>query len=156
MGWGMEDETKAGRKRPLILAGLAGVVALVLGSIVVLSPSGASDLATVRPLEPTVRLQQPSADETLVGRLALVTVVFLLFIYALVIVACLKLRGQDEHEGVFHANTPLLLLGIVGNLSILGFAIYDDPFSLLWCAGLVAVGVVLFLIEYATGRKQGA
>lgn len=92
----------------------------------------------------------------LVNRLALVTVVFLLFIYALVIVACLKLRGQDEHEGVFHANTPLLLLGIVGNLSILGFAIYDDPFSLLWCAGLVAVGVVLFLIEYATGRKQGA
>lgn len=92
----------------------------------------------------------------LVNRLALVTVVFLLFIYALVIVACLKLRGQDEHEGVFHASTPLLLLGIVGNLSILGFAIYDDPFSLLWCAGLVAVGVVLFLIEYATGRKQGA
>jgi hypothetical protein len=32
----------------------------------------------------------------LVERLALVTVVFLLFIYALVIVACLKLRGQDE------------------------------------------------------------
>jgi len=90
----------------------------------------------------------------LVNRLALVTVVFLLFIYALVIVACLKLRGQDEHEGVFRASTPLLVLGIAGNLAILGFAVYDDPTSLLWCAGLIAVGVVLFLIEYATGRKR--
>lgn len=90
----------------------------------------------------------------LVNRLALVTVVFLLFIYALVIVACLKLRGRDEHEGVFRANTFLLLLGIVGNLAILGFAIYDDPTSLIWCAGLVAVGIVLFLVEYATGRRK--
>lgn len=90
----------------------------------------------------------------LVGRLATVTVVLLLAIYALVIVACLKLRGQDEHEGVFHANTGLLVLGIVGNLAILWFAIDDDPTSLIWCAGLVGVGVVLFLIEYATGRKK--
>jgi len=90
----------------------------------------------------------------LVNRLALVTVVFLLFIYALVIVACLKLRGQDEDERTFRANTPLLLLGLVGNLAILGFSIYDDPTSLIWCAALVAVGVVLFLIEYAAGSRN--
>jgi amino acid transporter len=92
--------------------------------------------------------------ETLVGRLALVTVVFLLFIYALVIVACLKLRGQDEDEHTFRANTPLLVLGIVGNLSILAFAVYDDPTSLIWCAGLVAVGVALFLVEYFVGSRN--
>ena len=95
----------------------------------------------------------------LVNRLALVTVVFLLVIYALVIVACLKLRGQDEDERTFRANTPLLLIGLVGNLAILGFSIYDDPTSLIWCAGLVAVGVVLFLVEYVAGsrnRPQGS
>jgi amino acid transporter len=90
----------------------------------------------------------------LVNRLALVTVVFLLVIYALVIVACLKLRGQDEDERTFRASTPLLLVGLAGNLAILGFSIYDDPSSLLWCAGLVAVGVVLFLIEYTVGSRN--
>ncbi len=91
----------------------------------------------------------------LVNRLALVTVVFLLFIYALVIVACLRLRGQDEHEKTFRANTPLLLLGLVGNLAILAFAVYDDPTSLLWCGGLLALGVVLYLVERVVGRTPG-
>ena len=95
----------------------------------------------------------------LVGRLATVTVVFLLAIYALVIVAALKLRGHDEHERTFRANTPLLLVGLVGNIAILTWTVYDDPTSLLWCAGLVAVGVVLFVIEYFFGtqnRPEGA
>jgi amino acid transporter len=90
----------------------------------------------------------------LVNTLALVTVVLLLAIYALVIVACLKLRGQDEDEHTYRANTPLLLVGLVGNLAILGFSIYDDPSSLIWCAALIAVGVVLFLIEYAAGSRN--
>jgi amino acid transporter len=90
----------------------------------------------------------------LVNTLALVTVVLLLAIYALVIVACLKLRGQDEDEGTYRANTPLLVLGLIGNLAILGFSIYDDPSSLIWCAGLIAIGVVLFLIEYAFGTRN--
>jgi amino acid transporter len=90
----------------------------------------------------------------LVNTLALVTVVFLLAIYALVIIACLKLRGQDEDERTFRANTPLLIIGLIGNLAILGFSIYDDPSSLLWCAGLIAIGVVLFLIEHAFGSRN--
>src|SRR6188472_1609460 len=50
------------------------------------------------------------ADEQLdiVDRLATITVVFLLFIYALVIVSCLKLRGKDERPDTYRANTPLL------------------------------------------------
>lgn len=94
--------------------------------------------------------------ESLVERLALVTVLFLLFIYALVIVSCLKLRGQDEDERTFRANTPLLLVGLVGNLAILGWSVYDDPTSLYWCAGLLAIGVVLFLVEYFFGSRTRA
>jgi amino acid transporter len=89
----------------------------------------------------------------LVNRLALVTVVFLLAIYALVIVTCLKLRGQDEDERAFRANTPLLIVGLIGNLAILYYAIYDDPTSLYWCAGLLAVGVVLYLAEKLFGSR---
>lgn len=89
----------------------------------------------------------------LVGRLATVTVVLLLAIYALVIVACLRLRGRDEHDRIFHASTPLLFVGLVGNLAILGFTVYDDPYSLVWCAGLLGVGLVLFLAEYFFGDK---
>ena len=87
------------------------------------------------------------------------TVLFLLFIYALVIVSALKLRGQDEDERTFRANTPLLYVGLVGNVAILAWSVYDDPTSLLWCAGLVGVGVVLFVIEYLFGsrdRPEGA
>ncbi|WP_193613941.1 amino acid permease [Nocardioides lijunqiniae] len=90
----------------------------------------------------------------LVGRLATVTVVLLLAIYALVIVACLKLRGQDEGEPFYRANTPLLFVGLVGNLGILYFTIYDDPHSLIWCAGLLGVGLVLFLAEYFFGSRD--
>jgi amino acid transporter len=92
----------------------------------------------------------------LVERLALVTVILLLFIYALVIVTCLKLRGRDEDERTFRANTPLLIIGLIGNLAILGFSIYDDPTSLIWCAALLAVGGVLFLIEYSMGSGKGS
>ena len=99
-------------------------------------------------------LTQTGAGLDLVERLALVTVLFLLFIYGLVIVACLKLRGQDEDERTFRASTPLLLVGLAGNMAILGWSVYDDPVALLWCAGLVAVGVVLFLVEYFFGTRD--
>lgn len=92
----------------------------------------------------------------LVARLATVTVLFLLFIYGLVIVTALKLRGQDEDERTFRANTPLLYVGLLGNAAILGWSIYDDPSSLLWCAALVGVGVVLFAIERAFGNTESA
>ena len=83
-------------------------------------------------------LTEAGAGLDLVARLATVTVVFLLFIYALVIVAALKLGGQDEDERTFKANRPLLVVGLLGNLAILYWSIDDDPSSLLWCAGLVA------------------
>ena len=81
--------------------------------------------------------------------------VFLLFIYALVIVACLRLRGKDETPDTYRANTPLLILGIVGNLVVLIYTVVDDPGSLLWVAGLLAVGLVLFLVQrFSRGRRN--
>ncbi len=91
------------------------------------------------------------ADVDLVGRLATVTVVFLLFIYALVIVSALKLRGQDEHAASYRANTPLLLVGLLGNVVLLVYVIVDDPSSLLWVGALLAVGVALLLIRRLRG-----
>ncbi|MEO7268239.1 MAG: amino acid permease [Knoellia sp.] len=87
-----------------------------------------------------------------VERLALVTVVFTLFIYALVIISALKLRGQEEREDVYHAPTPLLWAGIVGNVLPLGYVVIDDPGSLIWCAGLLALGGMLFAAEMVFGR----
>jgi hypothetical protein len=45
-------------------------------------------------------------------------------------------------------------VGLVGNLAILYFTIYDDPHSLIWCAGLLGVGFVLFLAEYFFGTRD--
>ena len=98
-------------------------------------------------------ITQAGGSLDVVERLALVTVVFLLAIYALVIVTCLKLRGKDEDDRAFRANTPLLVVGLVGNLAILYYVIYDDPASLLWCAGLLAVGGALFLAEQIFGSR---
>ena len=92
-------------------------------------------------------------DETLIDRLATVTVVFLLFIYALVIVSCMKLRGHDESERTYRANTGLLIFGLIGNVVLLAWVVYDDPSSLYWCAGLLALGAALFLIEYLFGKR---
>jgi amino acid transporter len=132
---GVFAKIHATRRSPWVglLFSAAVVAALLITGTIVLEAGGGIDL---------------------VNRLALVTVVLLLAIYALVIVACLKLRGRDEHEHTYRANTPLLIVGLVGNLAILGFSIYDDPTSLIWCAGLIAVGVVLFLIEYAAGSRN--
>ena len=63
------------------------------------------------------------------------------------------MRGTDEHPDVYRANTPLLYVGIVGNLVVLVYVIIDDPESLLWVAGLLAVGLVLYLAEFF-GKKR--
>ena len=91
-----------------------------------------------------------------VARLALVTVVLTLVIYVLVIVSALKLTGQDEHEESFHAPRGLLWTGIVGNFMLLAYVVVDDPFSLVWCAGLLAVGGALYAAEYLFGDRESA
>ena len=124
-------------------------VALIFGAAIV----GA--LLVIGAIVRTSQAGIPAEDQLdIVDRLATITVVFLLFIYALVIVACLKLRGTDEGEGIYRANTVLLIIGIIGNLSVLVYTLIDDPDSLFWVAGLLAVGLVLFLFQNFFGKKN--
>jgi APA family basic amino acid/polyamine antiporter len=124
-------------------------VALIFGSAIV---------AALLVIGAAIRGSQAGlpADEQLdiVDRLATITVVFLLFIYALVIVACLKLRGTDETADTYRANTPLLILGILGNLAVLVYTLIDDPDALFWVAGLLAVGLVLYIFQNLFGKKK--
>jgi APA family basic amino acid/polyamine antiporter len=124
-------------------------VALIFGFIVV------SALLLIGAGIQTSQAGLPEDDRLdIVDRLATITVVFLLFIYALVIIACLKLRGKDEHERTYRANTPLLIVGIAGNLAVLVYTLIDDPGALWWVAGLLAVGLVLYLAEKFFGHKD--
>ena len=90
----------------------------------------------------------------IVERLAAVTVVLLLVVYAGVIISCFKLRGEGETEETFRAPSVLLALGLVGNLVLLYYVISTDPSSLLWCAGLVGLGAMLYVVEYFFGTKK--
>ena len=118
---------------------------------------GAAIVGALMVIGATIRSSQsglPEAEQLdVVDRLATITVVFLLFIYALVIVACLKLRGKDETADTYRANTPLLFVGILGNLAVLAYTLIDDPGALFWVAGLLAVGLVLYLLEKFFGHK---
>ncbi|GAB2886130.1 APC family permease [Nocardioides pacificus] len=99
-------------------------------------------------------LNEAGVGVDVVERLALVTVVFTLFIYALVIISALKLRGTGEREDTYRAWTPLLYVGILGNVVLLVYVVKDDPASLLWCAGLLALGGALFVAQHiATSRR---
>ncbi|KRB76439.1 transporter [Nocardioides sp. Root190] len=118
----------------LIFSGLVVAALLVIGTLVVEAGGGID----------------------LIARLATVTVVLLLFIYFLVIAAALKLSGSDETERTFRAPRPLLFLGLVGNAVLLVYVVVDDPTSVVWCAGLLAIGGVLFLLEHFFGRREGA
>lgn len=89
-----------------------------------------------------------------VARLATVTVVFTLFIYGLVIISALKLRGSDEGPDTFRANTFLLGVGLLGNAVLLVYVVVDDPTSLWWCAGLLALGLTLYAAERMFGDRD--
>jgi APA family basic amino acid/polyamine antiporter len=119
---------------------------------------GAAIVAALLIVGAAIRSSQVGLPEEeqldIVDRLATITVVFLLFIYALVIVACLRLRGKDETPDTYRANTPLLIAGILGNVAVLIYTLIDDPAALLWVAGLLAVGLVLYLLQRFTGTTR--
>ena len=99
-------------------------------------------------------LNKAGVGVDVVARLATVTVVFLLFIYALVIIAALKLRGEDETEKTYRAPTLLLGLGALANLVLLGYVVYDDPFSLVWCGALLGLGFLLMALQLLNAKRQ--
>jgi amino acid transporter len=99
-------------------------------------------------------LNEAGVGLDVVARLATVTVVFTLFIYALVIVSCLKLRGSGEDGDSYRAPAGLLVAGFVGNVVLLAYVVYDDPHSLIWCAALLGLGLVLFVAEKLFGTRD--
>jgi amino acid transporter len=100
-------------------------------------------------------LNKAGVGVDVVSRLATVTVVFLLFVYALVIIAALALRGQDETEHTYRAPTVLLGLGALANLVLLVYVVYDDPFSLVWCGALLGLGFLLMALQLVTAKRHG-
>lgn len=141
---GVFGKVHASRRSPwvalIFAAFVVGALLIIAGQIAVGDPAPGEEKTT--------------ALEILVN----VTVVFTLFIYGMVIVAALKLRGRDETEGTFRAWTPLLILGIIANAILLIYVVVDDPTSLIWCAGLLAVGGLLFLLErlFDKGNRRQA
>ncbi len=89
-----------------------------------------------------------------VTKLADVTVLLLLVVYSMVILAAFRLRGRDEGPQTFRASRPLLVVGLAGNAAVAAYMVIDDWTSLLWCAGLLGVGLALFAAEYALGRRD--
>ena len=47
-----------------------------------------------------------------------------------------------------------LVLGLIGNVAVLFYTVQDDPTSVIWCLGLVAVGFALFVFEYFFGKRD--
>ncbi|MXG89442.1 APC family permease [Nocardioides flavescens] len=89
-----------------------------------------------------------------VARLAAVTVLLLLVVYFLVILAALRLHGRDHTDRTFRAPAPLLVLGLVANLALAVYVVQDDPYSVVWCLGLIGVGLLLYLAERLFGRSS--
>lgn len=88
-----------------------------------------------------------------VDRLATVTVLFLIVVYGMVCLAALKLRGSKVDHDHYTAPTALLVLGVVANLGILVYTIVDDPSSLVWCGGILAIGVALYFVNNAVMKN---
>jgi len=101
-------------------------------------------------------LNRAGVGVDVVERLSLVTVVLTLAIYLMVIFACLKLTNEGVHDESFRAPRVLLAIGILGNVALLAYVVIDDPFALVWCAGLIAVGGILYAVEYFFGTKTAA
>lgn len=99
-------------------------------------------------------LNRAGVGVDVVERLSLVTVVLTLAIYVMVILACLKLSDEGVHDESYRASRPLLYAGIVANFVLLVYVVVDDPFALVWCAGLLAVGGALYAAEYFFGRPE--
>ena len=53
-------------------------------------------------------------------------------------------------------DAPLLYVGVVGNVVLLAYVVIDDPGSLYWVAGLLALGATLYLAQRVSGGRRRA
>ncbi len=87
-----------------------------------------------------------------VERLATVTVLFLIVVYGMVCVCALKLRRTEVEHRHYRAPTVILWLGVIANAAILAHTAIEDPSSILWCAALLAIGAVLYVVNNAVTK----
>jgi amino acid transporter len=88
--------------------------------------------------------------------LADTTVILLLCVFTAVHVTVLVLRRAPGDEGHFRAWSALPVLGAVTCVALLVHKLVDDPSLALWAGGLLAVGLVLWLLARAVGGRADA
>ena len=81
--------------------------------------------------------------------LADTTVLLLLFVFIGVNVAVLVLRGDPVDHDHWHAPTVLPILGAIACAGLIVQKAVEEPKDLLLGAGLIALGVVLWVITRA-------
>lgn len=101
-----------------------------------------------------VRLQ---SENTVVSALSGTTALLLLAVFAVVNISLLVLRREPAREGGFRAPTFVPVLGAVACLYLLGpWARLDaDMIQYKIAAGMLGVGVVLWLVTFIVHRAEG-
>lgn len=101
-----------------------------------------------------VRLQ---AETTIVGALAGTTALLLLAVFTVVNLAVLVLRREPGEPGAFKAPTVIPVVGVIACVYLLGpwARIEEDMVQYKIAAGLLALGVVLWLATFAVNKATG-
>jgi basic amino acid/polyamine antiporter, APA family len=81
--------------------------------------------------------------------LANTTVLLLLAVFVCVNIAVLVLRGQPVEHRHFHAPTLLPILGVGCCIALIIDKLADDATTFAYASGLLALGVVLWLVAQA-------
>lgn len=94
------------------------------------------------------------AESSVVGALSGTTALLLLAVFTIVNIACLVLRRDPTPEGAFRAPTALPVVGALCCAYLLGpwARLEADLVQYRIAAGLLAVGVVLWALTWATNR----
>jgi APA family basic amino acid/polyamine antiporter len=97
------------------------------------------------------------AENEVIGSLAGTTGLLLLCVFSVVNVACMVLRREPGAEGAFRAPTLVPALGAIACLFLVGpwARDRDDWIQYQIAGGLLALGVVLWLVTWAINRATG-
>ena len=86
------------------------------------------------------------------GTLADTTVLLLLFVFTIVNVAVLALRGERVEHEHFHAPPVFPVLGALVSVALIVYTASDDLSTFARAGGLVAIGVILYFVNRALSR----
>ena len=88
-----------------------------------------------------------------VERLAAVTVLFLIAVYALVCVAALKLRKDKVEHDHYRSPTWILWAGLFANIGLLVNTIIDDPGAVAYSGVMLVIGLGLYFVNNAVTHR---